>query len=217
MPVHNVVQGETIISIADKYGVSWETVWNAGENARLKQEREDPSILFPGDQVVIPETTPGSVAAAMGGRHRYRLKKQTALFRVKVEDAAGQPLPGKKFLLEIETLRHEGVTDEGAVVELEIPAAARSGKLIVWLEDEKNTVLSWNLKLGHLDPVETVTGVQARLSNLGFPVGEISGQMGTATEAAIRAFQIVHGLPADGQLSDAVRQKLEELHDRSGG
>ena len=100
-------------------------------------------------------------------------------------------------MLEIENLKHEGVTDSGAVIELEIPASARRGKLTVWLEDEDETILIWNLKLGHLDPIDTITGVQARLSNLGFPVGEINGQMSAETTSAIQTFQIVHGLPAE--------------------
>jgi len=87
---------------------------------------------------------------------------------------------------------------------------------MVWLEDENNTVLNWNLKLGHLNPITTISGVQARLSNLGFPVGEIDGQMKPETTSAILAFQIVHGLTASGVIDNNVQQKLKQLHDRSG-
>lgn len=213
---HNVIQGETIISIASSYGFNWETVWNLGENAELKQQRQDPSILFPGDVVVIPEVIQKSVSAPMCNRHRFRLKKQMAVFRVKVEDAAGKPCSNKKFSLEIEKLKLEGSTDGSALIELKIPAKAQQGKLMVWLEDENNTVLNWNLKLGHLNPITTISGVQARLSNLGFPVGEIDGQMGPETTSAILAFQIVHGLTASGVIDNNVQQKLKQLHDRSG-
>jgi len=216
MPVHNVIQGETIISIAGRYGFNWETLWNHGDNAELKQKRQDPGILLPGDVVVIPEIAPKTVSAEMCNRHRFRLSKQLAIFRVKVEDSAGKPCPGKKFLLEIGTLKIEGVTDGGALIELKIPAQAQQGKLTVWLEDEHQTILNWNLKLGHLNPINSISGIQARLSNLGFPVGEINGQIGPQTTSAILTFQIVHGLTASGVVDNQLMQKLKELHDRSG-
>ncbi len=215
MPQHVAKQGDTIVSIADRYGFNWERIWNLPENAKLKQTRKDPGVLYPNDVVVIPEIKVKTVSAEMCVRHRFRYKRQMAIFRVTVEDSAGKACPGKKFVLYVDGSKHEGTTDSSARIEQEIPANSKKGKLTVWLEDEDNTILKWDLQLGYLDPVETATGVQARLANLGFPLGEITGQIGPETESAIRSFQIVHGLTVNGELNDEVRNKLKELHDKN--
>ena len=52
--VHRVREGETISSIAAAYGFTeWEErVWNAPENAALKEQRVNPNTLEPGDEEV---------------------------------------------------------------------------------------------------------------------------------------------------------------------
>ena len=75
-------------------------------------------------------------------------------------------------------------------------------------------MLTWSLRLGHLDPLSTNTGLQQRLTNLGYPV-PVDGEIGPETQSALRSFQIVHGLSVTGQPDDATRAKLGETHDRT--
>jgi hypothetical protein len=52
---HKVKQSECIYSISDGYGFFPNTVWNDPSNAELKERRQVPGILFPGDIVVVPD------------------------------------------------------------------------------------------------------------------------------------------------------------------
>ena len=52
------------------------------------------------------------------------------------------------------------------------------------------------LKKGSTDPA--VRDLQEALKALGFSPGAIEGQFGTATEAAVKAFQQQRGIAADG-------------------
>ncbi len=64
------------------------------------------------------------------------------------------------------------------------------------------------LDLGGLPPVKDDEGVRARLENLGLHPGpQASGEQFTR---ALRKFQVLAGLPADGDPNDTTRARLEE-------
>jgi peptidoglycan hydrolase-like protein with peptidoglycan-binding domain len=58
-----------------------------------------------------------------------------------------------------------------------------------------------------------VSGVQARLQNLGFDPGKVDGVLGPRTRAAIRTFQRSMGIEEpDGKITDALFDQLEKEH-----
>ncbi len=67
-------------------------------------------------------------------------------------------------------------------------------------------------RIGFLDPVDKITGAQARLKNLGFFRGAIDGTVDANTRAAIMSFQNRYGLPANGVLEAQTMNKLLEVH-----
>ena len=82
---------------------------------------------------------------------------------------------------------HKGQTDANGKFKHDIPLDAETGTLIV-------QGYVWSLSIAHLNPAkdapdEGVSGVQARLSNLGYEPGPVDGILGPRTENAIRAFQ----------------------------
>jgi peptidoglycan hydrolase-like protein with peptidoglycan-binding domain len=62
------------------------------------------------------------------------------------------------------------------------------------------------LKLGASGP--TVRSLQQRLKDLGYNIGSVDGDFGTATEAAVKAFQARNNLTADGIAGTATLNKL---------
>jgi tetratricopeptide (TPR) repeat protein len=61
-----------------------------------------------------------------------------------------------------------------------------------------------------LSPKEAV---QKRLADLGYYQGEIDGKVGPMTKAAIKAFQIDHGLETDGIAGPKTRAELKRVHE----
>ena len=72
MPEYRVRAGDCIASIAERAGVSVETIWNHPQNEQLRRQRDDPNVLYPGDIVFVPEREPGSFSGACEQRHRFR-------------------------------------------------------------------------------------------------------------------------------------------------
>ena len=62
--IYVVKPGDCMASIAVEHNFLWETLWNLPENAALKDSRQDPYVLLPGDQVFIPELRPKEVPRA---------------------------------------------------------------------------------------------------------------------------------------------------------
>ena len=70
--------------------------------------------------------------------------------------------------------------------------------------------MQYHLLLGHLDPVEELTGIQKRLNNLGHNSGPEDGIMGSWTEAATRRFQKQVGITVDGVPGEETQAKLKD-------
>ena len=137
MPTHTVVQGECLISIADKYGFFWETLWNHPENAELKQKRTDPEILNPGDLVFIPEKRIKEVSEPTDQVHKYRLKNTPAKFRVRLLDDAGEPRANLQYILEIDGQEFTGKTSSSGEIRVSVPPESQKGTLILVDENEE--------------------------------------------------------------------------------
>jgi hypothetical protein len=53
--VHVVATGENLSRIAKRYGIKgWKKLWDAPENEKLRNKRENPHIIQPGDEVTVP-------------------------------------------------------------------------------------------------------------------------------------------------------------------
>jgi hypothetical protein len=69
------------------------------------------------------------------------------------------------------------------------------------------------LSLGELEPLTEVTGVQARLANLGFEPGPVDGELGPRTQAALQV-QAQHDLDPTGNIDDKTISALKKRHGR---
>jgi hypothetical protein len=204
---HVIEQGQGLSYLCELYGFSPARIWDDPANEALRAARSDPNVLLPGDVVTIPDKTAGHVPAPTGKRHRFVRKGVPALFRLQLLDGA-TPRASAPYALEIDGRTISGTTDAQGRVEAWVPNRARTGLLRF---GDRNEELE--LEFGFLDPVDALTGVQKRLTNLGFDCAYEAGAMGPGTRAALLHFQATAGLPETGEADDATRQRLVQLHD----
>ncbi|MFP2926077.1 peptidoglycan-binding protein [Pyxidicoccus sp. 3LG] len=209
---HVVKQGECLLLVARRYGFAdYKRVYEHPDNAKLREKRPNPNVLYPGDTVVIPDLGPPKTQPSLstGRAHRFTLKAGERYLRLALEDAEGAPLRGVPYLLTFEQEVIEGSTDGEGFLDAKVPFTVSQ----VALECEGQ---SWELALGTLRPMrdtpdDGVSGAESRLINLGYAL-EPTGRMTLELRSAIRAFQHRSGLEVTGRLDEATLQKLEELH-----
>ena len=198
MPIHDVQQGETLLGLAAANGLKdYTAILDHADNAELKKTRSDPGILKEGDKVFIPNRELLQHPSAVDATHNFKVTRPKAWLRLAVKDAAGKALASKKYELVIESATFSGTTDASGIIEQPAPVDATSGSLKIWIDD--TTIEEWDLCIGHMDPIDSDSGIAARLANLGFD--------------SISAFQESTGLEVTGTADDALRQKLATYYD----
>lgn len=208
---YTVKQGECVSSIAFEHGFFWQSLWALPENAALKQSRDSPFVLKPGDVVHIPELRQREVSVPTGAVHTFRRKGVPAKLRVRLL-VMNEPLANLPYVLEYGGQKVTGTTDDRGQVEVFIPPDTPSATLRVGEGDDERI---YDLAPRTLDPKKEVTGIQARLANLGYYDGAVSGDLDAETTAAIERFQRDHDLEPTGQADDATVSALSDFHDAS--
>ncbi len=229
MAIHIIQQGECLSSLAARYGLAgWEQLHNDPANTELKKKRPNPNILFPGDEVTVPDCAPKSVSIATERTHTFVVKLGKIKLRVALVERSGKPYEGKRFIVNAGAREIGGKTAAGGIIEVEVPAALSSARLRVWLGDQGADALPTidrDLSIGHIDPIETVSGVQGRLSNLAYKCA-ITNEIDDGLLSAARAFRANQGLPKVDEpeeataayeqlVDDAFRKKLLAAYEGS--
>lgn len=211
--IHIVKQGECLSRIAHMYGFAdWHPIYEHESNRDFRRDRPDPNLIFPGDEVSIPDIEPQEESRQTGTKHRFRAPGKRKKLRIVISDPAGHPISSGKYRLLVEGAVHERALKNG-IVEHTVPVDAEEGELTVWFDnDSSGEGVKWTLQIGHLDPLTKVSGVQGRLRNLGFDGGPVDGIDGPRTQAGVREFQENHGLKVDGIVGNATRSKLKEVY-----
>jgi len=213
---HKVAQGDCLSSIAKKYGFpDYKVIWDDGANAQLKQKRQNPNILFPGDIVVILDIELKQLDKSTEQTHNFVLDAGTVKLQLIVKDDEDKPYASCRYELKIDDKKFDGTTDGSGKIVQDISADATSGEIALYSKDgeTENVITVFKLELGHLDPVAEATGIQARLNNLGFFCGKVDGIIGPMTGDALKAFQEKNGLSVTGAADEATKNKLSQLHD----
>lgn len=213
---HSVEQGECLSSIAHAFGFAdYRTIYDHAQNAALKKRRPNPNILFPGDRLYIPDKRDKEQPRGTAQRHVFQTPGPTVLLRLRVLDEEDRPHAGKRYVLKIDGRLYSGCTSKQGWIEQDVPVDAATAELTVWpVEDDHDEICRCDLVLGYLDPVEEMTGVQARLNNLGYWCGAVDGLMGPRTEAALKRFQRDAGLTVTGKADAQTGNRLRDWHDK---
>jgi hypothetical protein len=207
---HIVKQGEHISRIAAQNGfLDYHTVWDDPQNAELSKKR-NPNVLFPGDQVFIPDKEVKTEASPTGRRHRFKLSMRPLKLRIVVQNYDRTPIAGTACSLEVEGNTKSLTTNAKGLIDEPIPATAEMAKLTI-RNDE------FSIRIGHLDPVEENSGLEARLNNLGYYVAPEDKRDKDELRSAIEEFQRDYGMvPPGGKPSGvadaATLAKLKAVH-----
>ena len=216
----------------------WKKQWDA--NGALKAKRANPNMLFKGpalggdgDVLDIKPLEVKKVSKATGSVYKFKVPSPKLFLRIRVLAEDFTALKDSPYSLSIDGVDKpfEGKTDGTGQLEVEIPPDSQKGSLTVSIPPavpkkdgvvQGNSGMTWAILIGSLNPIKEeapdtncVSGVQQRLKNLAFPMGEITGVHDDGTKAAIRLFQTTYGITETGDPDVGTTQaKLQDVHDK---
>jgi hypothetical protein len=201
-------EGDCVLSLAERFGFFWQTIWNHPENRELKTKRGRPSILLPGDRVTIPQLTIGHVDCPTDRVHRFVRKGVPNKVRLYFQEE-GEPLADMPWQASVDGTAFEGTTDSQGGMEMALRFDARECRIKVGTgESERHYVI----RLGNLDPWNTSSGALSRLRNLGFLRSPSEGRPPEETAGAIREFQMFRSLEPTGEFDEPTCRELRRMH-----
>ena len=237
-------QNDTIASIATAHRViDWRDTWNENR-ATLnrahpcvlykKDQDRSPEGRRSNSDVVVIERVPRTVARPTGAEHHFITESPDLYLRFRVLNDRFESIASFTYTLEVDRRRLQGSQDRNSenspsangVISEKISNRASSARLtIVYKETptSEDTTKVYQLAIGKLNPVsaanapnqQCLTGVQARLNNLGYLCGDVDGTIGPLTRLALQRFQrrMLGDAAVTGQSDAATQAKLHEVHD----
>ena len=206
-----IQSGEHLARLAYLHGHrTVDDIWMADENAELRARREDPGVLAPGDEIVVPVAEPFEFyGLAVGRRHRIELNLPYPLVRLELAYAneAAVVAPFAEAEVSFDDQSQTLAPDPSGVLEFEIGPFTTTVEVVVQGRGLSCTVAT-------LEPVDTFEGIHGRLQNLGYEPGPRRGQRsgdGVAFLSAVQEFQCDHGLKVDGDPGEQTQARLLEV------
>jgi len=210
---YTVLQGDHLSKIAKDNGFTdYTLIWNHAKNADLKKKRQNPNVLFPGDEIFLPDVEQKQESGATDKKHTFTVDKKTLKLRLVLEDLYEKPIAGAQCALLVDSQVFQLTTDGNGKLEQEIPLDAKEGSLTIRGDQTPFSDEVFPLKIGNLDPVDEVSGQVARLNNLGYFPGALDGSDTDALASAIEEFQCDHSLIVDGDCGPKTQDKLKQVH-----
>jgi hypothetical protein len=215
---YRIKQGDCLSSIAKEYGfLDYKAIYFAPENSDFRNKRPNPNIIFPGDILFIPDKDATEFPRPTDQLHRFCLKREKVYLRLRLVDDLQQPFRNKPYKLKIGKSTARGRTDADGLLKEPIPAETLQGQITIFPFENlpSDPGYTFDLNLGYLDPIDEISGVDARLINLGFAPPDHEDRELSEEERVhlLKSFQERSGLPITGEPDDATRRKLSELHD----
>ena len=211
---HICQQGECLLSIADRYGyASAKSLYDHPDNKSLKASRCDPLCLMPGDKVALPEKNALSVTGQTGKQHHFVITGSKAYLTMALLDYERKALSNIEFTLKLSETKTDPITgrsDDQGHIHAQVPMDAHKTELTLRIDDQDpDSDIVLDILIGHRDPVETVSGRQARLNALGNYCGTVDNVEGKYTQAALSQFK--NKQFAEQTNPEAVEQRLNLL------
>ena len=210
---YTVKQGDHLSSVAKAFGFSdYHTIWDHPQNATLKHLRKNPNVLNPGDSLFIPDREKRQEARNTDQRHKFKKNVPDLKLRITLEDIYEKPIANAPCTLTLGGSSIQVTTDGTGKIEHEIAPDVHEATLLI--EDAQtpfdNSPLA--IKIGNLDPIDTLTGQLARLENLGYYYGNIDNPVDADVESAVEEFQCDNNLTVDGICGPVTQATLKKVH-----
>ena len=162
MQPYVIRQGDFLALLAYRFDFDPDTIWNDPANAEIQQNRSDPNQLWPTDMLQIPNpaSAPKTHTLNSGQTNSFTSDSPSVDVSLKFTE---DYLASKSFTIpELPQLTGLTTDSEGSVT-LSIPLSQATFSIVF---DDDDTTFAF--KLGHLDPVNTFSGIVHRLQNLGY-------------------------------------------------
>lgn len=214
MTPYIVRQGDYLAKLAFVKGFDADTVWNDPKNEDLRNLRQDPNILAPGDILYVPESKKDDLALQHGTDNDYAATVPKIQIQVTFKDDEG-PFAGESYLINDLGEPVSGTTDGDGGLTVDVPVTTRELHILF---PERNVV--YPVLVGDMDPVREASGVRKRLRHLGYycdpsrtegPESD-EGALAALDRLAMRAFQRDHGITPTDEIDDATRAALVQAH-----
>ena len=190
MTEHTVEQGDHIGLIAHRYRFfDWRLIWDDDANAELRELRDNPHVLHPGDVVAIPDKTEKSLGAASTNVHTFQVTTRKLTVRLALKDYFDDAFANEPCAFDIDGLPLDLTSDAAGFIERVIEPTAEQGTLLV-------KEVTFSIRIGNLDPAEEESGLIARLNNLGYRAGSIDPKEDEPFKSALEEFQCDQNLRA---------------------
>ena len=95
---HKVLAKECLNLIAWREGWAMQDLWAHDGNETLRTKRVNPHVLFPNDEIDIPDPRPGEEEAPTGRRHTFVRKGAYAPLLLRLLDG-GEPRSRQRYRL----------------------------------------------------------------------------------------------------------------------
>jgi hypothetical protein len=212
---HIVDQGDCVNSVARQYGFLPDSLWNLPSNSKLRERRKRRTVLYPGDLVRIPPKRLRWDSALAGNLYRLRRKGAPDRLKLRFLNCDQEPRVDIPYTLTIQIFSGDqlkavhGTLDGDGYLTQPIPPDADVGELVLGTGPDRETYI---LEIGWLDPSDTFSGVQDRLSNLGYYFCcEHDTPTHQVTQEAVALWQLERDLNATGRVQE-VEGDLEGDH-----
>jgi len=208
-----VKSGDCFASIAKQFGFhDADIIYQHPANAELKKQRANLHILKPGDKVCIPDKKAKSIELTPNACTVLTIKGLLTELKLLIADFDGNPLANTDYQLDVAGALYLGRSDDSGMLVQKIDAIAKKAELTLFLDAHKKDTLFWSVDLGGLTPHFEISGMQARLNNLGYFCANESGDIDSTTNNAINAFKINNGLTNDAIIDHALLSKLVSVY-----
>jgi hypothetical protein len=216
---HKVAQGERMATIASQYGFArWQTLWDFQGNQELKDARENPNVLLPGDDVAIPSKIQRQ-AEIPGGTAKYVVNRgKERLIRLRPLDCDLQALSGVRYQARVgDPENNKGIIPDDGLIVLQVPLHAVRGTISLFLlNDNTAPPFEWDFAIQEEALTDSTRDRSQRLINLGLATTLSDGDDETGdNQLALLAYRACVGKAAEDD--GTIAKDLVALHDGGRG